>query len=954
VAVEAAVVAEAVAEAVAAGNGTTGGAPAMRLRRALLLSAAMLAWSIADALDASAWADGRRVALIVGNGAYVGLPPLANPGADARLLADTLEARGFEVQLALDVDRSGLLAALARFKVAAVGADVAMFYYSGHGVQIEGVNYLLPISTRVATRGDLDQEALTLPAVLNSLEEAGASLGIVVVDACRDNPLSDLAPAPMTTRSVVPRTGLARMPVERGMMIAYATAPGQVALDGPPGQNSPFAAALAHFLTRPGLEIGILFRKVSERVREVTGGAQVPWTEAALTGDDIYLFPPDAAPAAPLGGAEALNTALAVDDRAARQLALRQFLANGPDASLASVARAYLDRLAADEMERRRLATATVEDALADWQLVQTLRETAAEPLGIEAFLAVHPAGELAQRAAARLAELPGRPLPPPEGAAAVLWPLVELAGRPEDFARFTALFPGSEEARQAQDRLAIARAEPRQPVPATAAPAAASPLVVESYVGTGPTPIDVPGLPVMVAVIRPPLYGALTGPGLRGLSPAVGSEPVLVQQLAYEPDIEARDVVDNVILAVGEAAQGREVAVQVHIAVHECDRLAGARFDTQGVVKGNYTNEIGAAAAIAACEEARESFPDVPRFAYELGRAQEAAGDHAQAAGELERADEAYTLAAGLYDEAAAAGHVVALSGLGGLHEEGKGVPVDADRAVAFYEAAAAENDPLAMNALARAYRDGEGKPKDRELAVQWFLKAAAHGHTFAYNNLGYLLAGEGRGDQAIVLFRASAEAGDIYGFNNMGYAYENGVGVEQDIHQAIAWYERAAAGGQPNAPVNLGFIYRDGRPGLDPDPAQAARWFAQAARLGAGWGYIHLAGLYASGQLGQAADPALAARILARAAMVDEGEAGLAARQAFAGLPARAQVAALQGALQQGGYDVGPIDGLPGARTQGAIEAYLAERGSPVPGQGQPIDLLGALLSPDPAALP
>ena len=323
--------------------------------------------------------------------------------------------------------------------------------------------------------------------------------------------------------------------------------------------------------------------------------------------------------------------------------------------------------------------------------------------------------------------------------------------------------------------------------------------------------------------------------------------------------------------------------------------------------------------------------------------RAVEEAGDHARA---IE-----------LYERAAAGGHVLGVYRLGYLHLIGRGMPVDVAKAVTFFEAAAAEGESYAMNSLARLYAAGEGVPQDREKAIDLFLAAAAYGNTYAYNNLGYLLAEEGQEDRALPLFQASAEAGDVYGYNNMGYAYQRGIGVEPDLDAAIAWYERAARGGQPNAPINLGFIYRDGGPGLEPDPERAAFWFAEAAKGGNPWGSVHLASLYVEGALGAAPDPLLAAKLLARVAWIDAvdgrharqqnyGGAGDAARERFARLPLATVVAAVQSELDRLGFDPGPVDGKPGPRTDTAIREFRAAQEPPLPADLPAIDLLAELV--------
>lgn len=901
----------------------------------------------------SAAAGAGRTALIVANGAYASLPRLPNPVADARLLAGVLERHGFEVQLALDTDLAGLREALARFAEAARGDEVALVYYSGHGVQVDGVNYVFPVTSAVHTRGDLGTSALPLPEMLDAVAVGGPAVGILVLDACRNNPLPALGAEAVASRSLAPREGLARMAPQQGMVIAYATAPGQVALDGVPGRNSPFASAFASALDEPGLEIGLLFRKVSDRVREATAGTQVPWTEAALTGAPLYLNEAGGGSGAGPGQDDLvgdLNAALALDEPGARRLALTRFAASAPASSpLRVAAERYLalDTEAA-AVARREETTAGggLEGGVEDWQRVLAVQGTTAEGVALDAFLAEH-GGEdpLAERAKSRRDTLgaAGAATPAPPDTARLLWPLVGRAGDPEQLRRFADLVSGTPEAAAALARAELATLQAEGPPASTAqsptaTPAAEAPVVVAVTLGTGPAAIGIPGLPAAVTLTRPPRRGRVLVEGGRQLSPEVGTEalPTLAPALAYEPRPDSRELVDDLAVRLGDPTAGaREVEVQVNVTVDPCDQQAGARFDPQGVVLGRYPNEVDAATAVPACREAVARFPGVARFGYELGRALETAGE--------------FSGAKGLYEVAARGGHHLALTGLGVLHENGRGVAADPTKAVAYYRRAAEAGEPLAMNSLGRAYRDGRGVGKDRAAAIAWFRKAAARGHTFAYNNLGALLNDAGRHQEALELFRTSAEAGDSYGFNNMGLIHERGLGVPRDLRQAVGWYEKAAAAGQPNASVNLGLLYRDGRgESLPPDPQRAAFWFADAARRGQAWGHVHLAALHAAGALGETPDPVLAARLLARAAATDRGgEAGRTARGRFAELPKAAGITAVQQTLAERGLDPGPADGSMGSKTRQAVARFAQGYEPPLRPDAPLVDLLGALLA-------
>jgi TPR repeat protein len=964
---------------------------------------------------------GERQALLIGNSAYESLPGLDNPALDAELLARTLEQLDFTVQVVSDADYDGMRAAIDVFRRAAEDAEVALVYYAGHGVQVDGVNYLLPVDAEIRGRDDLRREGLVLPFLLHELETASPEFGILVLDACRDNPIAALEEqlAQQAGRSMAPREGLAPTTSATGLMISYATAPGQVALDGPAGGNSPFAEALAHYLNEPGLEIGLLFRKVSARVREATAGAQVPWTEASLTGKTLVLNPAPTRPEQEDAIAE-LNRALDIEDPLAQRLALAQFSRTHQGSPFAQLAEAYLARLEVTS-PAAGVQLASFEQSVADQQRVELVADSAAGPLANEVFAALHvpatvPEAEASTDATAGdvTPEPTAAELPAPEAAeeelpgdaATLLWPMITAVDRPDYYARFLSLFPDDVNAASASAAIQLAALGDDTSVPAATSGDVDEPetLLVPVVVGTGPVTVPLPAAERSLVVHEPPRHGRLRAVDEAGNELQLGTTPVAPSTLEYLPPLSLRKGVDALLLGLvdpaamveeelaavpeddptdaaeaaadlsGELPEEQDMAalddpdapvarsletaaqrearlvaagepylVQFEITVDECDQLAGTPFDRQGVVLGVFRNAIDTAAAIPACEAAVAAHPGVPRFVYQLGRAVEEAGDHARA---IE-----------LYEEAAAAGHVMGVYRLGYLHLIGRGMPVDVEKAVAFFEAAAAEGETYAMNSLARLYAAGEGVPQDQDKAIDLFLQAASQGNTYAYNNLGYLLAENGQPDRALPLFQASAEAGDVYGYNNMGYAYQRGIGVEPDLDQAIEWYERAARGGQPNAPINLGFIYRDGAPGVAVDLQRAAFWFAEAARTGNAWGSVHLASLYQEGELGEAPDPVLAAKLLARVAWLDAtdgrhavqqnyGGAGDAARERFTQLPAQAVVQAVQSELARLGFDPGPADGLPGPRTEAAIQAFLTSREPALPTDLPPIEILAELV--------
>ena len=252
----------------------------------------------------------KRVAFVVGNGTYKNVAPLPNPSIDAKAIASALRNVGFEVVEGSNLTRDRMTERLLEFGKKAQGADVALFFYAGHGIAISGTNYLLPIDADIKSEMDVK-----LGAAINidlTLEQTmgDAKVKLVFLDACRDNPFAAKIKSNSATRSVNVQTGLAEMKSGEGTLIAFATGPGQTALDGQEGGNSPFTRALLANLTQPGVEIQQAMTKVRAQVNEETNKGQLPWGHTNLIGA-VYLNgapAPGAAPAAQVAAASKPGT----------------------------------------------------------------------------------------------------------------------------------------------------------------------------------------------------------------------------------------------------------------------------------------------------------------------------------------------------------------------------------------------------------------------------------------------------------------------------------------------------------------------------------------------------------------------------------------------------------------------------------------------------------------------
>jgi Caspase domain len=355
---------------------------------------ARLAFCIAFALgitlatQSAALAE-RRIALVIGNGKYENAGVLANPTNDADAVADLFTKAGFEsVDRRRDLGVVEFKRAVREFVDRAASADVAVVYYSGHGLEIGGVNYLIPVDAKLTSVLDMDDEAVSLDRILVAAGHV-KKLGLIILDACRENPFHPVADNARVTRGV--SMGLAGVgPTVADTLIAFAAKAGSVSYDGD-GRNSPFTTALVKYITQPGLDIRLALGKVRDDVLRATNHRQEPYVYGSLGGDSVALVPapvpappsvaavlatiPAAAPPANADADEASD--YRTTERFASLDGWRAFLAAHPDGAYARMARAEVDKL---------LARQKTEAAKAEAPPLVTARTEVAPPLSPEAL----------------------------------------------------------------------------------------------------------------------------------------------------------------------------------------------------------------------------------------------------------------------------------------------------------------------------------------------------------------------------------------------------------------------------------------------------------------------------------------------------------------------------------------------------------------------------------------
>nr|WP_245316367.1 caspase family protein [Mesorhizobium wenxiniae] len=762
----------------------------------------------------------RRVAFVIGNSDYQEISALKNPAKDVVDVSNTFRSAGFDVFVASNLTKLQFEGQFRNYLAAVDGADVAVVYYSGHGFQIGGENFLIPVDASLKDAADVEVQAIKLNDVLQQMRSK-SKIQVIILDACRNNPFPRKDYWLRDQLITASGTGLAQVRSSLNTLIAFATEPGAVAYDGA-GDLSPFSFAFSRRALAPNQEIRTVLATVRRDVVEATKGLQVPWENSSLI-DEVVLMRRSSRPSLPP--------------------VLEKVVLSG-------VGPVDLNLPEPVEVDGGSI-TVSIERPPALGRLMLNGK--------------VVEAGDLIQGK-----DLPHLQMDVPKG-----------VGEPEEMdmlayaardnwggeAKGMLVFRvKSGEGAQGEQVMASLEAEQKQQVlqrgiHVTGAAEAIENREIDVPVGIGAVALNL-DLPtddsaVSLKVASYPATGTLSLPD-RALSPESSLTVGEVEGLRYEPQIGASAPVEIAFEIRADSAVSKPAKMKLSPSVDPCDSAAGEPLDLQGVVPGLLPNEIRAD-AVKLCEAAVKAYPDVARFRYELGRA-------LLAAGKVEQARKAI-------QQAADRGHVRAVFELGYLYATGTGVAVDRKQANTFYAAAADKGDPYGMTSWGRALFHGSGVERDTAKGLDLLLKAAAMGHTYAMNDLGAIFT-EGRNgvtaDQAraVAFLEAGVERQDMYSMNLLGRNYLSGAGVDKDPKTALALFQKATELGQPYAPSNLARMYRDGV-GVERNPAEAQRLFEMATMRGDEYGAFDRAVLEM--EKGEKADQATAVRFLAFAAALD-----------------------------------------------------------------------------------
>jgi TPR repeat protein len=675
-------------------------------RSFVILFVAVLAFAPADALAA------KRVALLIGNEKYEATSQLNNPANDVELMKASFEEAGFDsVTTVHDVGRKDMVKALRDFEDLATGADVAIVYYSGHGMEMNGQNFLLPTDVKLQTDKDIEDEAVGLDRVQRSLEGA-IKLKLVILDACRNNPFEQSMTRSISTRAV--SRGLARVePESADLLVAFASKAGTVALDGE-GKNSPFATALAKYLTEPGVDVRIALGKVRDEVVSVTNRGQEPFVYGSLGGAQIFL------------NIKEVNISITN---------------NG-----------------------EQLSPNSQSAAAADWQ---NIRDLADKDL-IAAFLAKHGSDPvykmLAEKKLKLLTEAEQTSSVTPDE---IAWDALKQSTDAAALTRFLERYPDSKHKAEAEQQIAALEPQKGLNISQTGKDTQAS---RDCYLLAG-EPQSMPGF-VGVNFLKLDSARALTA-----CAQAVNENPddmMLVNMLGRAQDA-GRDYVEA-RHNYQKAADGGNMYALTNLAWFSVYGTDGAVDVDQGKRMFEQAAKAGNAYGQASLGWLyREGYGGIAQDYEEAARWYQLAADQGYANA---MATVAWFYREGLglskdlaqslnwYKKAAEGGDVNAMSSLGWAYQNGLGTEQNYVEAKTWYEKAANVGDSYSMALLGWFYDVGTGVAQDYAQARIWYEMAANAGSAYAMGNLSrlydYGLGTKADAREAVRWAAASVEGGD------------------------------------------------------------------------------------------------------------------------------------------------------------------------------------------------
>lgn len=734
-----------------------------------------------------------RVALVIGNAGYQYSPVLKNPHQDAKAVAESLRDLGFAVaEPLLDADKPTLEQALRAFARRTIASRQAVIFFAGHGISASGENYLIPVDAQLQHERTLGLEAVRLSEVMAVVANA-TELGLVVLDACNDNPLAQKMPRISGERSL--SRGLASVNPSGNLLVAYAAEAGTRAADGDAQSNSPYTQALLEELRGPKRDVRFLFGSVRDRVLQLTNQQQKPAIYGTLGGLEHHLGEVSRASTIATKSLTAEAVHWQSTEEQGTPSALHNYLLAYPDGQFTRLARSALarweadvsacDALAASPYDESRPAEATGldlgdMDGSAAIEVCRRVAEKSPEPRHWFQY------GRALQRSA--------------NYAEAVFWyGKAAKTGHAHGMVNFGNMYSnglgGLKQNHPEAFRWFQKAADLKSAI-------GMNKLGYCYREGHGVPPDDKAAARWFQMAAEADLAEAMAELGFM-YEKGRGVQPSFSQALDwYRKAAEAGSLIgmNNLGYAL-EKGQGVKP-----------DEAKAEHWYRQAALMGNSVAMMN------------------------LGNL-------------VRRVHQDENAAAQWYLKAAEAGNINGMISVGRAYRDQTGFVQDHKVALAWFQKAADAGNLEAMVELGGMYATGLGTSKKEELAVQWYRAAAIAGHAGGMNSLGFMMQFErgvkGNPQEAINWYRKSAKLGNYAAMTNLGYAYETRFGVALDYDVAVSWYKKAIALGSSTAMNNLGTCFENGK-GFRQDPKKARDWYLKAAELGNAVAMVNLARNY------------------------------------------------------------------------------------------------------------
>lgn len=735
----------------------------------------------------------RRVAFVIGNQSYQRIAQLVNPVNDATALRDRLRSLGFDVVYRANATRAQIETGVREFRSRLSDADVGLFFYAGHGVQVQGSNFLIPVEADIASESEVPYKAVNLDYVLGQMEEAGVPFKLVILDACRDNPFA--------SRSMTGRGISSASSTPRGTLIAFATSPGQTASDNRRSSNGLYTSALLQEISTPAIDVREMLERVAVRVEQESGGQQVPWTATSARGRFYFV---------PVSGQSLVVREPATDIQPDGVNAT----APVPAVAVAPSMMEEADRLMRSGNIIGAVGLYQQGAAVGDAQAQYTLGVLYSEGRGVIPRDTLEGARLLRQAAdngsvpaQARLGEmlLDGRGI---ARDALQGGRFIQMAAEASDAAAMTRLAEMYVEGRLVE-RNVVRAGELLNRAAASNHPAAIYRLGMmyarEGLMGNDPARMQRAVAQAAQLGYGPALH-RLAVMSFEGNGVARDSAAGLRQlQAAVEAgDAEALALMGTFLL------NGQGVTRNVAQAADLLGRAA-----RHGIPSAHYPlgliaerGLMGPPSVAEAATHYRAAQARVPAAAYQLAKLMRTGAlGHRDAAGAVR-----------LLEQAVQQGYAPAQTELGVVYEEGDGVARDFQRALRFYQQAQASGDAYAMYRLARLHLQGRGVAQDTAAAL--------------------------------ALMRSASQAGDATAMYWLAQAQEHGWHMDADLSRSMNLYRQAAAQGSPDAHGRIGAYlvssclrYCDDTAAAEhlalaaaANVNDASRWYAQVLTRGRG----------------------------------------------------------------------------------------------------------------------